>query len=336
VKSEISFTIAVLLTLLAVEAGAAPVLDMKEHAVDFGWMPPTADTTHRFIISNTGDQDLEIYEVDSECPCTWAEITGDVIAPGDTASIILTFVAKGLEGRVERIIEVSTNDPDNLFVDIDVCAYVDNELEISPRMLDLGVVSREELGRGEYDVGHVTVSENPDLEITHIDSNNPSIWVVFDGDSPLDLEDPLPLELRLDPQTPPGLITGKLFIHTSDSRRPPAVVKVSGVIEGDVRVSPRRSLAAGNAARGGVFDQMLSVDVVGDKEVNITETYTTVAGVRAILEHENPGGGYRIKLFVEPEAGLGKAIGDVVIETDHPQESIITIPFYGTIRESEM
>jgi hypothetical protein len=294
-------------------------------------MPPTADTTHRFLLFNTGDEDLEIYEVYSECPCTWAELTRENIAPGDTGSIILTFVAKGLEGTVERALEVSTNDPDNLFFDIIVCAYVDNELEISPRMLDLGVLSREELAAGQYDPPRLVVSENPDLEITHIDSNNPNIWVSFSGSSPLALEDPLPLVLEVDPETPPGELGGRLFIHTSDPDRPPAVVEVTGIIEGDIRVSPRTSLAAGSAKRGESFSEVISISVSGD--YSVASVYTTVKGIEAVSKKTNPGKGYRIELVVAPDADLGKAIGEVVIETDHPEESTITIPFYGTIRK---
>ncbi len=59
-----------------------------------------------FYVRNTSDKEYKIEEIVTDCPCMESAVSQKDIAPGDTASIILTYDPKGRVGVFVRRVEI--------------------------------------------------------------------------------------------------------------------------------------------------------------------------------------------------------------------------------------
>jgi hypothetical protein len=66
---------------------------------------------HIFMLSNEGKSDLIIRNIRSSCGCTAVAPSKNVIAPGESAPVKVTFDSRGKRGRQSKSITVITNDP---------------------------------------------------------------------------------------------------------------------------------------------------------------------------------------------------------------------------------
>jgi len=89
----------------------APVAVFPEKDHDFGNMKQGEKKDYTFTLTNDGKSDLIIRNVRSSCGCTAVAPSKNVIAPGETAPIKVTFDSRGKRGRQSKSITVITNDP---------------------------------------------------------------------------------------------------------------------------------------------------------------------------------------------------------------------------------
>jgi hypothetical protein len=111
-----------------VPAGApVPQLDMPSISQDFGRIYEQWDVTHVFALQNTGDADLQISNLVTSCGCTTAELSSNVIPPGQRADLTVTFDANYHEthGEVTRLVWFATNDPSQPWVEVRIAADVE-------------------------------------------------------------------------------------------------------------------------------------------------------------------------------------------------------------------
>lgn len=100
------------LSLCLLPALAQPVAQYAAEEHDFGiltWHVPGLAT---FYVSNVGDRDLYIKNIETDCGCTAVTWTHDPIRPGETGSISATYDAEML-GRFQKSIAVYTNASDS-------------------------------------------------------------------------------------------------------------------------------------------------------------------------------------------------------------------------------
>jgi hypothetical protein len=104
----------------------APRLELPSTNYSFGRIYSSWDVTHLFAVQNTGTADLEIVNLVTSCGCTTAELSSDVIPPGERADLSVTFDADAHEtrGQVTRLVWFATNDPTQPWVEIRIDADV--------------------------------------------------------------------------------------------------------------------------------------------------------------------------------------------------------------------
>ncbi|MCH9031419.1 MAG: DUF1573 domain-containing protein [candidate division Zixibacteria bacterium] len=76
---------------------------------DFGYVPIDYRLVYKFILENTGDDTLQITKTESTCECTRAKAR-ELISPGDTASLVITFDTKNFYGPQNRGVIVHSSD----------------------------------------------------------------------------------------------------------------------------------------------------------------------------------------------------------------------------------
>jgi len=103
-----------------------PRLTLSSVVHDFGRIYSSWDVTHVFVVQNTGDADLEIDNLVTSCGCTTARLSSDVIPPGQSAELSVTFDADyhPTEGEVTRLVWFATNDPTQPWVEVRLTADV--------------------------------------------------------------------------------------------------------------------------------------------------------------------------------------------------------------------
>jgi hypothetical protein len=97
--------------LSAAEMEKAPVATFSETSYDFGNMKQGDKKDYTFSLTNNGKSELIIRNVRSSCGCTAVAPSKNVIAPGESAPIKVTFDTTGKRGRQSKTITVITNDP---------------------------------------------------------------------------------------------------------------------------------------------------------------------------------------------------------------------------------
>ena len=80
-------------------------LAVKETRFDFGKIQQGKPVTHNFELKNTGNEPLQIENVQASCGCTTPEWSHEPIAPGKTKTIKVGYNA-AVKGPFEKLITV--------------------------------------------------------------------------------------------------------------------------------------------------------------------------------------------------------------------------------------
>lgn len=110
--------------------GPQPNVAVAEAFHDFGGIGAKDVVTRTFVVRNTGEAPLTISHAYTTCGCTTAEVSADVIPPGQAATVALRFDAGFHDSAgqtVRRGVILENNDPDQPQVEIWVQAEVANE-----------------------------------------------------------------------------------------------------------------------------------------------------------------------------------------------------------------
>lgn len=102
--------------ILSLIAGAAPLLLSAQtrwltQTHDFGAFSEDLGAVDAvFKVVNEGDKPIRILEAQATCGCTVPEYSKENIAPGDTASLKVTYAATGRPGKFSKNVYVKTSD----------------------------------------------------------------------------------------------------------------------------------------------------------------------------------------------------------------------------------
>jgi hypothetical protein len=101
-------------------------LELPSASHSFGRIYSSWDVTHVFAVQNTGTADLQIGNLVTSCGCTVAELSSNVIPPGERADLMVTFDADfhATRGEVTRLVWFATNDPTRPWVEARITADV--------------------------------------------------------------------------------------------------------------------------------------------------------------------------------------------------------------------
>jgi hypothetical protein len=92
---------------------AAPVLEVDQAVYDFGERNHLEMVEHDFVLRNVGDEPLVIKRIVPKCGCATGQLESGTIAPGESASLKATLDMSKFKGRIEKMIVVESNDPEN-------------------------------------------------------------------------------------------------------------------------------------------------------------------------------------------------------------------------------
>jgi hypothetical protein len=106
------------------EASAYPVINFIETDHDFGEVDEGKVFDYIFDFENTGTARLKIKNVRTSCGCTAALVSSDVIEPGKNGTLKVELDTSNREGKMNRTITITSNDPQNPEIVLNVTANI--------------------------------------------------------------------------------------------------------------------------------------------------------------------------------------------------------------------
>ena len=89
----------------------APHLTIDEVIHDFGSIGLDEKASHKFVLTNTGKQDLNIRAVKSSCSCTITKLKKNDVKPGESVELEVVFDSTGRRGNQQKSVTIFCNDP---------------------------------------------------------------------------------------------------------------------------------------------------------------------------------------------------------------------------------
>jgi hypothetical protein len=128
------------------KSGQPPQITISEEEWDFGKVMPDVKPSHKFTITNKGNEDLIIERVWASCGCVQTSISTNRILPGKSAELNATFNTVGYEGKLEKIIYIRSNDPEvpekKIKVKIDIEHQFKPKINTPTTEWNMGLVSQ--------------------------------------------------------------------------------------------------------------------------------------------------------------------------------------------------
>jgi hypothetical protein len=205
-------------------AVAAPEISVDRPAYDFGSISQGEKVEHVFIIRNKGNTPLSIKSVRPSCGCTAITASASVIAPGKSGEIKTSFNSANYSGAVQKTVTVDSNDPRRPSSILTLKGTVIEEIQITPKQLNLGQVKVDVTKKTT-----VTVSNRgrKPLKLTAVKSTLPQIAATAEkkllkpGESGT-------LLVSITPRKGDRLLSGYLSIMTDSPAKPEITVPVYG------------------------------------------------------------------------------------------------------------
>ena len=131
-----------------------------------------------------------------------------------------------------------------------------------------------------------------------------------------------------------GRLNDQITVTTTSKKRPSIIIPVFGSLEGDLLVQPPQ-VTFGVVQPGESKTRKVNIKNQSKKSVKITEVKSTAEGVEAQVAAVTPGAEYNVSLTISKDAAPGRISGEIKVSTDHPEESVLSIPLYGRVADPQ-
>jgi hypothetical protein len=302
-------------------AGAGPRIEFSGLFFDFGRVAAGREVSHDFIFTNTGDQLLEISDVQSSCGCTTATNWAKQIEPGKSGVIPVLFNSGGMAGPLTKNLWVVCNDTNQSPVTLRFSAMVWKLIDAIPTV--------------------AAFTFGPDFQTNQMRT----IHLVSNLDEPVTLSSPVctnrefeaelntvlegkeyVLTVTVVPPLAPGSLAVPITMKTSSPKMPEVVVTAYAMVQPTLTVTPSRILVSDTPLES-VGKYIIKIQNNGTRPVALSEPIINVKGADVQLGVIEPA---RIfALTVTLPAGFKFESGKTVVVTvksDCQQSPIIKVP----------
>jgi len=238
-------TIVVSLLLMLVMASAVaaqdrpgfPAIVVEPDSLDFGRMDQQEVRTKSVIIRNVGGAPLEILDVGTTCGCTVAKPDVDVLAPGESTEMLVTFDSKTFTGPQTKSVKITSNDPAEPELTFKVTSYVFAPLVFIPQWKVVGF-GRERASEMKSQVVKVVASEEDflNLEISRLNENLLDVRFEQKPDRPNEQN----ITFTVKESAPPGVFREIVSFKTNVVDAPTFDIEATGDIFSEVTLNPER------------------------------------------------------------------------------------------------
>ncbi len=323
---------------------------------DFGQMQAgMLGGTHQFTVHNDGDAPLVVSVHQVEGKCRVRSTGGPIIAPGGSATYVVSWQPPPMPGRVQVKLELRTNDPRQPKIPISITGVTSGMIMAKPSALEL------QLRRGEAATRTVELVGlgYQQLPIKRIELNNGSSTPCFRArllpqseNSPREASggSPFPsrkIEVEVLSGLAPGTYESKLMIFVDEDAKPEAIIPLRAEILGAFHVvGPHRDphskrFLFGRVRRPEGKTYLLTVigygEAAGKTELRVQSVHPPFVQVQIGSREKIPGKTswrWTVQVRVPKDSPVGRfpenpssPPGRIVLKTTHPEQPELEIPF---------
>jgi hypothetical protein len=106
-----------------------PKLSLDKSEINLGIIYSGMKKQGKIILTNIGNDTLRIYSVQPSCGCTTVKQPKSILLPSESDVVEVEFNSSGYHGKVEKHVNITTNDPLSNNVSIQLITEVKEELE---------------------------------------------------------------------------------------------------------------------------------------------------------------------------------------------------------------
>lgn len=205
---------------------AAPVISADRPVFDFGTITSGKKIDHIFTLKNKGDAPLAILKTKTSCGCTVASVSTRSIEPGRSAELKTSFDSTNFSGKITKTITVETNDPATPTITLTLRGTIREELVVSPRQLNLGLIKVG--GSKEVQLTVENHGERP-VKIVSVTTPMPQVKVVAKRTALKPGESSV-VTVTVTPRNEDRFLSGYLAIGTDIPGRPEISVPLYGSV----------------------------------------------------------------------------------------------------------
>lgn len=297
---------------------AAPKLEVSTSLWDFGqkWAGEKAETT--ITLKNVGDAPLRVEKVKTSCGCTVASVKKELLEPGESEDVKVTYNTNKAVETVLQKIHVHSNDPTSPVMTIEVRGQTRQVVKVSEKQgLNFGSIGRNDAVTKSVEIECVyteplalrlkeIASESFDVRLEEIEAGHRYVLTATtkpplrDGSNRADVQ--LLTGVELVPEVPVrvwGVVQAPIAVT-------PKTLQVSGQMDKptqrSLRVTSRRDEPL-KVTGVTVSDPAIKAEVLPTPARSAKSSSANVATVRVMLPppDELPAGGATITITTDDE-----------------------------------
>ena len=302
-------------------ATAGPKAYFPEPIYDFGTVVVGQVVKHVFVLTNTGNQTLEIQDVKSTCGCTTAGAWTRTIEPGKRGTIPVEFHTDHVNGPVTKPVMVTCNDTNQRGLTLQLKGVVWHPIVIQPAAAAFSGVLDSPTNM--YRTVRITNQEDHPLVLSEPKSNQRSVAADLATNIPGQTYE---LTIKLVPPLGGGNVFGEISIPTSSTNMPVIRVPVWAIAQPAVMVLPPRvELPSGPFTNK--VTRSVSIRNNGSTPLELSELAINAQGVDAKLYELQKGQNFTVMLnFPEGfQAAKGQNL-ELSFKSNNPKFPVLRVP----------
>ncbi len=305
----------------------APSISFEETVYNAGDSWEGEIVSHAFSFTNTGDAELKISRVRSSCGCTASNLSSDTIAPGESGEIRASFNTRHYRGQRSQPVYVTSNDPANPTVQLQLVTTVKTIATFNPAHLQFGQAVH---GQGATRETTLVFDGEP-FPIREI-SVQPDFFQarILEPGEETGEDSSIRIEVTLSREAPIGHQRGTLTARIDHPQSPEVTARVMAAVEGIITYTPRMIFFS----RQDLEEQAVKIVTLtnnGDQPIAIREVSFGIPQFQAEVKTIQPGKQFEVEIRlmtgIEPE----RYSTELTIETDLATQERITIPLRANL-----
>lgn len=210
-----------------------PKLSVQPVEYNFGDLKYGETVSHDFIALNTGGDLLIIKDVRASCGCTAVKPDKTELKPGESTNIKVQFNTIGREGKQNKHVYVSSNDPSNPEIRLSFTANIVKEQVSAPQLFidktehDFGKVKEGKVLDWDVKVKNVGTSL---LEIKDVKTSCGCTAAVLSGNK-LKPGESGNLKIEFDTSNRSGQTSRTVTLFTNDPKQPNQTIMITADIQ---------------------------------------------------------------------------------------------------------
>lgn len=302
-------------------SSTGPRIQFAEPVFDFGRVKSGEVIKHAFILTNIGDQVLEVTNVQTACGCTAAGEWSRRVEPGQSGRIPIEFMTANFSGAVLKTVSVASTDKSQPVVTLEIKGTLWKPVDVVPAFAVLNIPPDARTGKTVVKIVNnteefITIAALPNC-------SNPALQVAVSTNQP---GKEFEMDIRAGPGLPPGNIQAQVTLQTTSTNLPVVTVNVWVVVQPALAVLPARVILppAPLAVR---TVQTVIVQSNSTNTFTLTNASVRLRGVDIAVQENIPGRAYTLNLTFPAGYELPPASpAALTFQTSLAEFSFVTVP----------